>query len=202
MAEVRAETLSHPVPQPWGDTLSRRRIGFVIAAVMLGMFLSALDQMLVSTALPTIIGSLHGMQHFAWVATGYLLASMVSMPIWGKLSDAYGRKRFFIVGMAIFITGSVLCGQSHSMTELILFRAFQGLGAGAMMPISQAIIGDIFPPAQRARWTGVLMSVWGVATIIGISRHGFHFLSLFVPHGVPFVLLLLLVPIEVLSYFP
>ena len=101
------------------------------------------------------------------MATGYLLASTASMPIWGKLSDAYGRKRFFIVGMAIFVVGSALCGQSHSMTELILFRAFQGLGAGAMMPISQAIIGDIFPPAQRAKWTGVLMSVFGVATIIG-----------------------------------
>ncbi len=167
MAEVRTETLSHPVPQPWGDTLSRRRIGFVIAAVMLGMLLSALDQTVVGTAMPRIIASLNGLEHYAWVATGYLLASTASMPIWGKLSDAYGRKRFFIVGMAIFITGSVLCGQSHSMTELILFRAFQGLGAGAMMPISQAIIGDIFPPAVRAKWTGVLMSVWGVATIIG-----------------------------------
>jgi EmrB/QacA subfamily drug resistance transporter len=167
MAEVRVDTLAHPVPQPWGDTLSRRRIGFVIAAVMLGMLLSALDQTVVGTAMPRIIASLNGLQHYAWVATGYLLASTASMPIWGKLSDAYGRKRFFIIGMALFIVGSVLCGQSQSMTELILFRAFQGLGAGAMMPISQAIIGDIFPPATRARWTGVLMSVWGVATIIG-----------------------------------
>ena len=155
------------MPQPWGDTLSRRRIGFVIAAVMLGMLLSALDQTVVGTAMPRIIASLDGLQHYAWVATGYLLASTASMPIWGKLSDAYGRKRYFIIGMAIFVTGSVLCGQSHSMTELILFRAFQGLGAGAMMPISQAIIGDIFPPAQRAKWTGVLMSVFAVATIIG-----------------------------------
>jgi EmrB/QacA subfamily drug resistance transporter len=154
-------------PQPWGLTLSRRRIGFVITAVMLGMLLSALDQTVVGTAMPRIIASLNGLQHYAWVATGYLLASTASMPIWGKLSDAYGRKRFFIIGMAIFVTGSVLCGQSQSMTELILFRAFQGLGAGAMMPISQAIIGDIFPPAQRAKWTGVLMSVWGVATIVG-----------------------------------
>ncbi len=154
-------------PQPWGLTLSRRRIGFVITAVMLGMLLSALDQTVVGTAMPRIIASLNGLQHYAWVATGYLLASTASMPIWGKLSDAFGRKRFFIVGMAIFIIGSVLCGQSQSMTELILFRAFQGLGAGAMMPITQAIIGDIFPPAQRAKWTGVLMSVLGVATIIG-----------------------------------
>jgi EmrB/QacA subfamily drug resistance transporter len=167
MAEVRTVTLNHPVPEPWGDTLSRRRIGFVITAVMLGMLLSALDQTVVGTAMPRIIASLNGLQHYAWVATGYLLASTASMPIWGKLSDAYGRKRFFIVGMAIFIVGSVLCGQSQSMTELILFRAFQGLGAGAMMPISQAIIGDIFPPARRAKWTGVLMSVWGVATIVG-----------------------------------
>ena len=142
MAEVRVETLNHPVPQPWGDTLSRRRIGFVIAAVMLGMLLSALDQTVVGTAMPRIIASLDGLQHYAWVATGYLLASTASMPIWGKLSDAYGRKRFYIIGMALFVVGSVLCGQSHSMTELILFRAFQGLGAGAMMPIAQAIIGD------------------------------------------------------------
>lgn len=167
MAEVRSETLNHPVPQPWGDTLNRRRIGFVLAAVMLGMLLSALDQTVVGTAMPRIIADLNGLQHYAWVATAYLLASTASMPIWGKLSDAYGRKRFFIIGMAIFLTGSVLCGQSQSMIELILFRAFQGLGAGAMMPISQAILGDIFPPTQRAKWTGVLMSVFAVATIIG-----------------------------------
>ena len=167
MTELATDALGRPVAQPWGDTLGRRRIGFVIAAVMLGMLLSALDQTVVGTAMPRIVASLNGLEHYAWVATGYLLASTASMPIWGKLSDAYGRKRFFILGMALFVTGSVLCGQSHSMTELILFRAFQGLGAGAMMPISQAIIGDIFPPATRARWTGVLMSVWGLATIIG-----------------------------------
>ncbi len=151
MAEVRTETPNYPVPQPWGDTLSRRRIALVLGSVMLGMLLSALDQTVVGTAMPRIIADLNGLQHYAWVATGYLLASTASMPIWGKLSDAYGRKRFFIIGMAIFLTGSVLCGQSNSMTELIAFRAFQGLGAGAMMPITQAIIGDIFPPAQRAR---------------------------------------------------
>ena len=117
--------------------------------------------------MPRIIADLNGLQHYAWVATAYLLASTASMPIWGKLSDAYGRKRFFIVGMVIFVVGSALCGQANGMTELIVFRAFQGLGAGAMMPITQAIIGDIFPPAQRAKWTGVLMSVFAVATIIG-----------------------------------
>ena len=134
---------------------------------MMAMLLSAVDQTVVGTAMPHIIAELNGLQHYAWVATAYLLASTASMPIWGKLSDAFGRKRFFIAGMVIFIVGSALCGQATGMTELILFRAFQGLGAGAMMPITQAIIGDIFPPAQRAKWSGVLMSVFAVATIIG-----------------------------------
>ena len=133
------------------------------------MLLSALDQTVVGTAMPRIIAdpAINGMAHYAWVATAYLLASAVSMPIWGKLSDAYGRKRFFMVGMVLFVLGSALCGQSHSMLELITFRALQGLGAGAMLPINQAILGDIFPPTQRARWAGVLMSVYGVATILG-----------------------------------
>ena len=153
--------------QPWGDTLSRRRIVMVIISVLLGMLLSALDQTVVGTAMPRIVADLNGLQHYAWVATGYLLASTASMPIWGKLSDAYGRKVFFMIGMVIFVLGSALCGQAHSMTELIAFRTVQGVGAGAMMPVAQAILGDIFPPAQRARWMGVLMSVFGVATIIG-----------------------------------
>lgn len=155
------------VQQPWGLTLSRRRIIAVMAAVMMAMLLSAVDQTVVGTAMPRIIADLNGLQHYAWVATAYLLASTASMPIWGKLSDAFGRKRFFIIGMVLFVIGSALCGQSQGMTELILFRAFQGLGAGAMLPITQAIIGDIFPPAQRAKWAGLLMSVFAVATIIG-----------------------------------
>lgn len=152
---------------PWGETLSRRRIVFVLVSVMLGMLLSALDQTVVGTAMPRVIADLNGLQHYAWVATGYLLVSAASMPIWGKLSDAFGRRRFFMVGMVLFVVGSALCGQSHSMVELIGFRALQGLGAGAMMPITQAIIGDIFPPAQRAKWAGILMSVFGFATIVG-----------------------------------
>jgi len=155
------------VQQPWGLTLSRRRIVAVVAAVMMAMLLSAVDQTVVGTALPRIIADLNGLQHYAWVATAYLLASTASMPIWGKLSDAFGRKRFFIIGMVIFVIGSALCGQSHTMLELVAFRAFQGLGAGAMLPITQAIIGDVFPPAQRAKYAGLLMSVFAVATIIG-----------------------------------
>jgi len=161
------DPISSATPQPWGVSLSRRRIAEVLIAVILGMLLSALDQTVVGTAMPQIVRHLNGLEHYAWVATAYLLASTASMPIWGKLSDAYGRKRFFIAGMAVFVAGSALCGQSHSMSELIAFRAFQGLGAGAMLPISQAILGDIFPPAQRARWAGVLMSVFALATIVG-----------------------------------
>jgi EmrB/QacA subfamily drug resistance transporter len=174
MAEVRAHAPAPDSPeaaaaaaQPWGLTLSRRRIVAVIAAVMMAMLLSAVDQTVVGTAMPRIIADLNGLQHYAWVATAYLLASTASMPIWGKLSDAFGRKRFFIAGMVIFVVGSALCGQAGGMYELIVFRAFQGLGAGAMLPITQAIIGDIFPPAQRAKWAGILMSVFAVATIIG-----------------------------------
>lgn len=154
-------------PGTWSETLSRRRTAFVLVSVMLGMLLSALDQTIVGTAMPRVVADLNGLQHYAWVATGYLLVSAASMPIWGKLSDAFGRRLFFLLGMALFIVGSVLCGQSHNMVELIAFRAIQGLGAGAMSPIAQAILGDIFPPAQRARWTGYLMSIFGLATIIG-----------------------------------
>jgi len=151
----------------WGETLTRERKALVLVSVMLGMLLSSLDQTVVGTAMPRVIADLNGLQHYAWVATAYLLASAASMPIWGKLSDAFGRRRFFMIGMLVFVVGSGLCGQSHNMAELIAFRAFQGLGAGAMMPINQAIIGDIFPPAQRARWAGVLMSVFAFSTIVG-----------------------------------
>lgn len=162
-----AEPTVARAPQPWGLTLSRRRLGFVLVSVMLGMLLSAIDQTVVGTAMPRIIADLNGLQHYAWVATAYLLASTATMPIWGKLSDAFGRKRFFMIGMVIFLVGSVLCGQSQTMLELVAFRAVQGLGGGAMMPVTQAIIGDIFPPAQRAKWAGVLMSVFAVSTILG-----------------------------------
>ena len=161
---AQAET---PVRQAWGETLSRRRIAGVLVAVMMGMLLSAVDQTVVGTAMPRIIADLNGLQHYAWVATAYLLASTASMPIWGKLSDAFGRRRYYIIGMVIFVGGSALCGQASGMTELIVFRAVQGLGAGAMMPISQAIIGDIFPPTERAKWSGMIMAVFAVATIIG-----------------------------------
>ena len=162
-----SEAASPSMPGAWGDTLPRRRIVMILASVVLGMLLGALDQTIVGTAMPRVIADLNGMQHYAWVTTAFLLASAASMPIWGKLSDAFGRRGFFVLGMVIFVIGSALCGQSHSMGQLVAYRAVQGLGTGAMIPISQAITGDIFPPAERAKWMGILMSINGFATVLG-----------------------------------
>lgn len=139
---------------------------------MLGMLLSSLDQTIVGTALPRVIAELGGLQHYAWVATSYLLAATVTVPIWGKLSDMYGRRPFFMIGMIVFMAGSALSGLSQDMTQLILFRGIQGLGAGAMMPLVMAIIGDIFPPDQRAKWQGLIMAVFGLSTIVGPTAGG------------------------------
>ncbi|HEX5502338.1 MAG TPA: MDR family MFS transporter [Thermomicrobiales bacterium] len=159
-------------PESWRATADRRRLVMVVVGVMLGMLLSALDQTVVGTAMPRIIGDLNGLEHYAWVFTAYMLASTVMVPIYGKLSDIYGRRLFFVGGMAIFLVGSALSGMSQNMTQLILFRAIQGLGAGAMMPIAQAIIGDVFPPSERGKWQGVMMAVFGLATIIGPTLGG------------------------------
>src|SRR5579859_7603900 len=154
-------------PQALSATLSRGRLVSVLIGVMLGMLLAALDQSIVSTALPRVIASLGGLEHYAWVATAYLLASTVSIPLYGKLSDIYGRRPFFIGGMVIFLVGSALSGTSQDMTQLIIYRAIQGLGAGALMPLAIAIIGDIFPPSERGKWQGLITAVFGLATIVG-----------------------------------
>lgn len=148
-------------------SLSRTGLILVVAGVMLGMLLASLDQTIVGTAMPRVIAELHGMQHYAWVFTAYMLASTVMVPIYGKLSDLYGRRPFFLLGMLLFLVGSALSGTSQSIEQLIVYRAIQGLGAGAMMPIAQAIIGDSFPPAERGRLQGVLMSVFGLSSIVG-----------------------------------
>lgn len=152
--------------------LSKGRLAAVIAGTMLGMLLAALDQTIVGTAMPRVIAELNGLEHYAWVFTGYMLASTVSVPIYGKLSDIYGRRIFFVGGMLIFLLGSALSGISQDMTQLILFRAVQGLGAGAMMPIAMAIIGDIFPPAERGKWQGLFTAVFGLAAIVGPAMGG------------------------------
>src|SRR6201986_2459903 len=135
--------------------LSRRRILLIIGALMLGMLLAALDQTIVSTALPTIVGDLKGGSHIAWAITAYLLATTVSTPLWGKLGDQYGRKIFFQAAIVIFLAGSILSGLSQTMIELIAFRAIQGLGAGGLMVGAQAIVGDIVSPRERGKYVGL-----------------------------------------------
>ncbi|TMC19723.1 MAG: MFS transporter, partial [Chloroflexi bacterium] len=159
MAQTQVE--SAPVAaqeyRPLSATVSRGRLASILIGVMLGMLLASLDQTIVGTALPHIVADLGGLEHYAWVVTAYLLASTVTVPIYGKLSDIYGRRVFFIGGMIIFLIGSALAGTSQNMTQLIIYRGIQGLGAGGMMPIALAIIGDIFPPSERGKWQGLFV---------------------------------------------
>ena len=149
------------------EKITKRRLWWILGALLLGMLLAALDQTIVSTALPTIVGDLHGGSHLAWVVTAYLLASTVSTPLWGKLGDQYGRKTFFQAAIVIFVIGSALAGFSHTMTELIAFRAVQGLGGGGLMVGAQTIIGDVVSPRDRGRYMGLFGAMFAVATIIG-----------------------------------
>jgi EmrB/QacA subfamily drug resistance transporter len=158
-------TVQHQVERP--NQLTHREILIVFAALMTGMFLAALDQTIVSTALPTIVGELGGLEHLSWVITAYLLTSTTSVPLYGKLSDLYGRKRLFQVTIVIFLAGSLLSGMSQSMLQLIVFRGVQGLGAGGIMTLSQTIIGDIVSPRDRGRYVGYMMGLFGVTSVIG-----------------------------------
>src|ERR1700760_30307 len=132
--------------------LSRRRILLIIGALMLGMLLAALDQTIVSTALPTIVGDLNGGSHIAWIITAYLLATTVSTPLWGKLGDQYGRKIFFQAAIVIFLIGSILSRLRTSLIDVHPFRALQGLGGGGLIVLAQAIVGDIVSPRERGKY--------------------------------------------------
>ncbi|MFG2131633.1 DHA2 family efflux MFS transporter permease subunit [Streptomyces sp. NPDC048751] len=138
-----------------------------IGALLLGMLLAALDQTIVSTALPTIVSELGGMEHLSWVVTAYLLASTAATPLWGKLGDQYGRKRLFQIAIVIFLVGSALCGAAQDMAQLIGFRALQGLGGGGLLVLSMAIVGDIVPPRERGRYQGLFGAVFGATSVLG-----------------------------------
>ena len=139
----------------------------ILSGVVLAMLLSSLDQTIVSTAMPTIVQELHGLEHISWVFTAYMLGSTVTVPIYGKLSDIFGRRNLYLLGIIIFLLGSVLCGLSQNMTQLIVFRGIQGIGGGAMMVNSFAIIGDVFPPAERGKYQGYIGGVFGLSSIAG-----------------------------------
>ncbi|HVC40163.1 MAG TPA: MDR family MFS transporter [Candidatus Dormibacteraeota bacterium] len=147
--------------------LSQRTKLAIVIAVMLGLFLSALDQTVVGTALPTIVTDLGGNNLYVWVVTSYLLTSTITVPIYGKLSDLFGRKLLLIVGISLFLVGSALSGLSQNMGELIFFRGLQGLGAGALFPIALAVIGDLFTPRERGKYQGFFGAVFGLAFLVG-----------------------------------
>ncbi|MFJ8598108.1 MDR family MFS transporter [Streptomyces shenzhenensis] len=138
-----------------------------IGALLLGLLLAALDQTIVSTALPTIVSDLGGLEHLSWVVTAYLLASTAATPLWGKLGDQYGRKRLFQLAIVIFLVGSALCGMAQNMPQLILFRALQGLGGGGLIVLSMAIVGDLVPPRERGRYQGLFGAVFGTTSVLG-----------------------------------
>jgi EmrB/QacA subfamily drug resistance transporter len=153
-------------PRP-GYLLPHRATVAAIGGVLVGMLLAALNQTIVATALPRIAEDLGGLSHYSWVFSAYMLAATVTVPIYGRLSDAYGRRPFFVAGILFFMAGSVVGGTADSMTQVILARAIQGLGAGALIPLAMAVIGDLVPPSDRGRWQGLTGAVFGVASLLG-----------------------------------
>ena len=155
-----------PITGPMTQLDTRRKFA-ILGAVMLGLFLSAMDQTIVGTAMPRIIAELSGLKFYSWVFTAYMLASTTAVPIVGKMGDMYGRKNLFLVGIVIFLAGSMLSGLSQSMLQLIIFRGLQGLGGGMIFANAFALVGDLFTPAERGKYAGMMSGVFGVASILG-----------------------------------
>ncbi len=153
--------------------LTHRQVLIILSGLMLGMLLAALDQTIVATALPTIVGDLHGLNHLSWVVTAYLLTTTLSTPLYGKISDLHGRKTIFQIAIVIFLIGSALSGLSRNMDQLIAFRAVQGLGGGGLMALAMAIVGDIVSPRERGRYQGYFGGVFALASIGGPLAGGF-----------------------------
>ena len=153
--------------------MPRNRIIMVTIGIMLSLFLASMESTVVATATPTIVGELGGLSHFSWVFSAYMLASTTTVPLYGKLSDLYGRRNLYLIAMALFLVGSVWCGQAGSMTQLILARGLQGIGAGGIMPLAFILIGEMFTLEQRTRMQGLFSGVWGVSSIIGPLLGGF-----------------------------
>lgn len=160
-------TAAGPATTDGPPQLSQKRIGLIFAALMVAMLLSALDQTILGTALPTIVGDLDGVNHMLWVATAYILASTVVMPVYGKLGDLMGRKSLFVIALSIFVFGSILGGFANSMEWLIAGRAVQGLGGGGLMILSQAIIADVIPARDRGKYMGFIGVVFGLSSVAG-----------------------------------
>jgi EmrB/QacA subfamily drug resistance transporter len=170
MNDTAANTSEIEVPNL---QMSNKRRWAVTAGVMTGMFIAALEATVVGTAMPTVIASLGGLNHYSWVFSAYLVTSTVTVPVWGKLSDLYGRRLLYQIGIGIFLLGTLLSGFSATMTQLIIFRAIQGLGAGALVPLGMTIIGDTFTLEERAKMQAYFSGVWGLSSIIGPIVGGF-----------------------------
>jgi len=154
-------------------SLPQRQVIVTFVGVLLALFLSSLDQTVVSTAMPRIISDLGGFSHYTWVTTAYIITSAATIPITGKLTDMYGRKVFYVSGLVVFVLASLLCGLSNTMTQIIVFRGVQGIGAGIMMANAFSVVGDLFSPAERGKYQGFMSGVFGISSIIGPVLGGF-----------------------------